>query len=146
MIDEYQATDDDLPDIFFTDGRGRHVPESQGIDPRKRAEIAVQLHYPAISAKQKRREERAMKRHERETAEGIQDRKVYVKLSRKLQMYDWLRGLEVSFPIMQARERDFCEKLLAQFRKYTPYSVKWITRKQYDWLHQISATYLLVKK
>jgi len=135
---KYDATDEDLPDFLFDKSK---LPEPAAIDPRKRAEIAVQAHYPALSEKQRKREERALKRAERE-GEGLEDAKVFVKRAKKIQMWDWLLGLEQTFPAMNFRERDFCEVLLKKFRKYTPYGVKWVTEKQFQWLKTIAATYV----
>jgi hypothetical protein len=135
----YNATDDDLPD-FFRDGS---LPKPPKKDVRKVAEQAVLHHYPQIAEKQQRREARALAKAQRDGVR-LQERKQYVKRAKKLQMWDWLRGLKVSFPIMRQREREFYEGMLLKFEKYTAYNVKWVTENQYQWLKNISTTYLRV--
>jgi len=136
----YQATDDDLPEYLFND---RALPEPPKIDPRKRAEAAVLAHYPEIRAKQLKKEEQALRKAQSEGVQ-LQEKKVYVKLSKKLQMWDWLLSLERTCPIMRKPEADYIVQMLAKFRKYTPYGVKWITKKQYEWLKFISVSYLRI--
>ncbi len=146
MDKDYHATDDDLPDIFRVPSDGNSGCPNPDNESSIARVAAVQLHYPEIRLKKdQRRADRIMRRHEREGIQ-LQDRKQYIKLGKKLQMFDWLSVLEISFPIMRDIERNFCEQLLAKFRQYTPYAVKWVTRKQYDWLLQISAQYLPVPK
>ncbi len=139
----YIATDDDLPPNMWPG-----FVESQNkpsTDEQKRREAAVALHYPEIRVKQEaRRAERIMRANRRSEQQG--DRKVYLKLAKKCQMFDWLSGLKVAFPIMRPQERQFCESLLKKFMKYSPARAKWITRAQYDWLKWIASQYLMVPK
>lgn len=136
----YVATDDDLPDIFWEDGKR---PASQSPHESLRGTVAIQVHFPAIiskTAKQERREQRAIERDKRDSA--TESKKHFVQLGKKTQMYGWLLALENTFAGMDFRERDFCEKLLLKFRKYTPERAKWVTRAQFNWLKFISERYL----
>lgn len=136
----YQATDDDLPEYLFND---RALPEPPKIDPRKRAEVAVLAHYPEIRAKRLRKQEQALRKAQSEEVQ-LQEKKVFVKLSKKLQMWDWLLSLEKTCPIMRQAEAVYITQMLEKFRRYTPYGVKWITKKQYEWLKFISVSYLRI--
>ena len=92
---------------------------------------------------QQRRE--AVNRSEREVS--LEDKKVYVKIAKKLQMWSWLRGMfepDTIVKVRRQRELIFLTQLYAKFYRYTPYKVKWITRKQYDWLKWIACQYLKV--
>ena len=139
----YIATDYDLPPNMwpgFVESQNRPT-----IDEQKRREAAVALHYPEIRVKQEaRRAERIMRAHRR--SERDDGRKIYLKLAKKCQMFDWVNGLQVSFPIMRLKERQFCEHLLTKFMKYSPVKAKWITQAQYNWLKWIASQYLMVPK
>jgi hypothetical protein len=144
----YHATDDDLPDILRED-----TPRSAPVPPREDLQraVAAQVHFPA-SAPLTRKQQRDLDRDRSESQrDPLGKRKQYVKLGKKVQMYDWLRWLEEynmsgsgesQFPTMTNWEHEFCESLLARFRKYTVYRVKWVTIKQYNALRQIAEKYL----
>ena len=138
---KYEATDDDLPDFFYD---ATKVPERSKVDPLKRAEIAVQAHYPAIHEKQRKREERLLRRAKRE-GNGLRDKKIYVKQAKKLQMWDWLLSLQTGQKFY-GKEAIFCTELYDKFKKYTPYHVKWITENQFQFLKSIAAKYLRIPK
>jgi tRNA splicing ligase len=140
---EYQATDDDLPDNFW-EGVTKDDPLTQSSENARRA--AVLFHYPEIRvpASQQRRREAAI-RSEREFS--LTERKVYVKISKKLQMWDWLQHLfepDTIVKIENANELRFLTATYARFYRYTPFAVKWVTRKQYEWLRHIACQYLKV--
>ena len=143
MID-YIATDNDLPEIFW------QKPEAQKDKVRTMTQAeraaAVSLHYPAIkvSRRQQQRREAAL-RSEHEVS--LQDRKVFIKLSKKLQMWDWLCGLlepDTIVKIHNQKELAFVTQLYAKFFRYQPHKLKWVTRKQYNWLKYIACQYLKV--
>ena len=136
----YHATDDDLPDILRED-----TPRSAPVPPREDLQraVAAQVHFPAVSASLTRKQQRDLDRDRRESKRNpLGKRKQYVKIGKKVQMYDWLRTLEPDFRDMDAGEARFCVSLLYKFRHYTVYRVKWITQPQYEWLRNIAEKYL----
>ena len=135
----YRATDDDLPDVFWS---GKPQVSKYPPDEELRSVIAAQLHYPEI--KLTRKQQRDLDRDRRESSHNPLggDRKKFVRLPKKQQMFDCLRDLEATFPAMDTRERQFCEQMLAKFRKYTPVLAKWVTEKQYRWCNFIAGKYL----
>ena len=141
---DYTATDDDLPAIFWQ--KPKAGKDEAGAMTQAERAVAVSLHYPAIkvSRRQQQRCEAAL-RSEREVS--LQDRKVFIKLSKKLQMWDWLCGLlepETIIRIQNRQELTFVTQLYAKFFRYQPNKLKWVTRKQYDWLKYIACQYLKV--
>jgi hypothetical protein len=131
--------DSDLPEILWPGGK---APEPRPLDKYREAAAKVEAHYPAIlEQKRQRKIDRVIKR-DREDSAKERGGPCYIKRARKIQMYTWLMHLRNTFPAMDYRERNFCETLLAKFQKYTPYGVKWITRKQFDWLKNISVRYI----
>ena len=134
----YKAKDDDLPDFFRT---GK-LPDPKPLDLESASKVSVALHYP--TEKEKRQAEERERRNERsERSEQDQSRRVYVKYGKKVQMWDWLRSLSQADPLrMTPWEYDFCEKLFLRFQKYGPERVKWITKRQFDALHNIAAKHL----
>ena len=141
---DYTATDDDLPAIFWQKRKARK--DVVGTMTQAERAAAVSLHYPAIkvSRRQQQRREAAL-RSEREVS--LQDRKVFIKLSKKLQMWDWLCGLlepDTIVKIQNRQELTFVTQLYAKFFRYQPNKLKWVTRKQYDWLKYIACQYLKV--
>ncbi len=146
----YVATDEDLPEIFWQNGKVP-MPDGQqtGSPDAAVRSAAVMLHYPEIriKASQRNRREAAL-RSEREVS--LEDKKVFVKLSKKVQMWDWLRGLFEADTIGQVHAEnsdavmDFLTRMYAKFYRYSPYKCKWVTRKQYDWLQHIACHYLKV--
>jgi hypothetical protein len=146
VCSRYKADDDDLPDIFFDSavefGKQR---DSGSVSDRK--SVAVQVHFPVINwknSKQERREKRAIEREQRDNFNDT--RKVFVKSAKRQQMFDWLTHLEGTFPGMDERKRDFCEKLLRRFRRYGIQRIKWVTRAQYDWTKWIAERYIWIPK
>lgn len=143
---KYIATDDDLPDIFWPEGE---APKRSGtaLSAEAQAQTKLQLFYPEIRipAAQQRRREAAI-RSEREIS--LEDKTVYVKLAKKVQMWSWLRALFSPDVIPQVRAEnsdrvmDFLTRLYAKFYRYSPHNVKWITLKQYEWLKHIAAQYV----
>ena len=151
-MSDYIPTDDDLPELFFlpANSSGSSGVEARSVSGAARS-AAVLAHYPEIRVKARQQQRReAANRSEREISIGSKDRKVFIKLGKKCQMWDWLRGLFEKEIIGQVRAEnsdavmDFLSKLYAKFYRYTPYGVKWITRKQYDWLRYIACQYLKV--
>src|SRR6266566_9655294 len=99
-MNDYSATDDDLPEVFWPGGD--KPPDSKSLAEASVRAAAIMLHYPEIRIKasqQKRRE--ASLRSEREVS--LNDKKVFIKLSKKIQMWDWLRGLFEADIIGQVR-------------------------------------------
>lgn len=150
-MSDYIATDDDLPELFFLPAgdHGKSSVAARDVSSAARA-AAVMAHYPEIRVKpgQRRRQEAAI-RSEREISVG-KDKKVFIKLGKKCQMWDWLRGLFDAETIGQVRAENsdqvmrFLSELYAKFYRYTPEGAKWVTRKQYDWLRHIACQYLKV--
>lgn len=151
-MSDYVATDDDLSELFFLPAgdRGRSSAETRRESSAARA-AQVMAHYPEIriKARQRQRQEAAI-RSEREIQIGGKDKKVYIKIGKKCQMWDWLRGLFDAEIIGQVRAENsdavmkFLSELYAKFYRYTPHGIKWVTRKQYDWLRHIACQYLKV--
>jgi len=145
---DYIATDDDLPLIFWHEPESPRTDDSGGagtLKERNRA-AGVILHYPEIKIprRQQQRREAAI-RSERKVS--LQDRKVFIKLSKKLQMWDWLCSLLESDTIVKIhnqKELAFVTQLYAKFFRYQPHKLKWVTRKQYNWLKYIACQYLKV--
>jgi len=158
MGEPFQPSDEDLPSIFWKESgedsyfekRCPHgyIPGDCEVCIQQTKSVAIQVHFPAVlqekSTEQVRREEKALARDRRESA--TVDKAQYIKIGKKSQMYSWLLTLEWAFPGMDFREREFCEKLLAKFRKYTVQYSKFITRKQYDWLKSLSEKYICIPK
>src|SRR5690349_25166617 len=122
----YESCDDDLPDIFYKEVSPAKV--KLGDDK----ELLAQLIYPVIHLTRSQRA--SLNQDKRESAEGIVDKKSYIKIGKKLQMYDWLCSMESNqlFGAMDDFERRFCEEKLLKFRKYTVQGAKWLTIKQYN--------------
>jgi hypothetical protein len=147
-MSQYIATDDDLPDIFWPEGEAP-VRQNSALSETVAEKVKLQLFYPEIriSASAQRRREAAI-RSEREIS--LEDRKVYIKLGKKVQMWSWLRMLFEPGTIGQVRAEnsdrvmEFLSRLYAKFYHYSPQKVKWITRKQYDWLENIASKYMKV--
>lgn len=134
----YIATDDDLPSIFWPDGPQR---DARRVNDESWRGIALQVHFPYIKTRRQiAREQRALAADAKERQQP--DRKIYVKLAKKQQMFQWLMSLEKTIPGMDRNEADFCSKLLVKFRRYSPARVKWITAKQYEWLKFIGTRYI----
>ncbi len=145
---DYIATDDDLPSIFWREPESPGTDEDHGAKPlkeRSRA-VAVSVHYPEIKIPRRVQQRRdAALRAEREVS--LHERKIFIKLSKKLQMWDWLCSMlepDVVVKIRNQAELGFVTQLYAKFFRYTPYKLKWVTRKQYDWLKYIASQYLKV--
>jgi hypothetical protein len=151
-MSDYIATDDDLPDLFFLPAgdQGKGSVEARRESGAARA-AAVLAHYPEIRIKARRRQrQEAAIKSEREISLGGNDKKVFIKLGKKCQMWDWLRGLFEAEIIGQIRAENgdavlkFLSEMYAKFYRYSPQGVKWVTRKQYDWLQHIACQYLKV--
>lgn len=137
---KYEATDDDLPDLFF----GKHVKQGTVTLPSEK-EIQVALHYPSVewrSPKRIRHEEREARKAEKA---GDPNRKQFIKSDKKRQMNSWLEALDEQRPVMNPWEIGFVIRLLEKFRKYYP-EVKWITIKQYEALKHIAVSCLKLPK
>ncbi len=150
-MNDYLANDDDLPELFFlpTASAGKNSGVAARDDAVRSA--AVLAHYPEIRVKARQQQRRdAANRSERDIQIGNKDRKVFVKIGKKCQMWDWLRGLFEKDTIGQVRAENsdavmqFLTQLYAKFYRYSPHGVKWVTRKQYDWLRHIACQYLRV--
>lgn len=147
-INGYVATDDDLPDIFWQESKRLDLPVNNCMSEKSHA-VAVLLHYPEIRiSKSQQRRRAAALRSEREFS--LTERKVFVKLSKKCQMWDWLKTLFDGNTIGQIRAKQgdktvsFLTQLYAKFYRYTPYKIKWITEKQYQWTKHIACQYIKV--
>lgn len=148
-MSEYIASDDDLPELFFLSKDEKIVTKERETTAATRA-AAVLAHYPEIRVKpgQRRRQEAAL-RSEREISVG-KEKKEFIKIGKKCQMWDWLCALFERETIGQVRAENsdavmkFLSELYAKFYRYTPHGVKWVTRKQYDWLKHIACQYLKV--
>ena len=140
----YDATDDDLPPIFFEGWDGK-IDSARKNDADAVRRQGIALHYPEISVRQQRSSARRMARSLRESPE-LHDKRVYVKLAKKLQMYSILKSLAGTFRGMNDKERQFCEEMLAKFDKYGAEKIKWITLKQYEWVIYLGATYIHIPR
>lgn len=136
---EFKASDDDLPSELFT----QEVRNAREPDVRARAEVAAQVHFPAIrtpseSRDDQRRLARSISGEIR--ASATEGHRQYVKLGKKQQMAGWCLALEPLLHVLSAGEGDFIQCLLRKFRHYGVKRAKWITQKQYEWLLHIAAT------
>lgn len=140
MSEKFHATDDDLPEELFSD-----KPLKRQAERPRDAEIAAQVFFPVIKkpAALTAKQERDLKR-DREESEHLEEKKIFVKVGKKSQMYTWLYVMSKNnlFSAMEPREQDFCLKLLTKFQKYSVQGVKWITLKQYQWLKRIAGKYI----
>lgn len=133
--------DSDLPDFMFTGV----TPKPRDIDPVAAAKIAAQVHYPALEAKAKRREQRSQVAERKAALDEAPGRKKYIKMTKRLQMYEWLYAL-LSAQCrnrLEVGEASFCMQLMARFQKYSVQRTKWLTQAQYEWLNSIAAKYLI---
>jgi hypothetical protein len=144
----YHATDDDLPEIFWPGGK---APEPKPVDVNLRAEVAAALHYPAILVKKAEREQ---ERRSRESVLAVarelrqreqQERRIYVKAAKKIQLWDWLRSLAPFVSRMKPHEAQFCRSLLEKFETYGD-GTKWITLRQFEWCRSLASRYLLLPR
>lgn len=150
-MNDYIANDEDLPEIFFRKPNAASGDSNWRAVSQTARSTAVQLHYPEIRvSKSQQRRRAAALRYEHEVS--LQDRKVYVKLSKKLQMWSWLTNLFEAETITHIGEEQgprvlsFLTQMYAKFYRYTPYKCKWVTAKQYEWLKHIACQYLKVPK
>jgi hypothetical protein len=134
----YQATDHDLPPIFWPEGQ---APEA--IQKEYAAELTRFLHiclvYPPDSQAQlelqsKRAQgmyDRALRRDAKDAAK--EGRKVFVKFEKMSRMSAWLDALGQQGCVhrMNGWEREFFLSNYLKFKRYFP-NVKWVTQKQYD--------------
>jgi hypothetical protein len=141
MDEKYKATDDDIP----WDANG--VKEEFGklvVNAELSKEVAVQVHFPVIPEEQLTRRQRASLKADREGGLFREDRRVYIKIGKKRQMYWWLCSIESSgFAKLTTGERQFCVVQLEKFKRYTVQGAKWITDKQFQWVKSIAARCLM---
>lgn len=150
MSERYHATDDDLPDIFWPEGQAP-ARQSSPLSAEAQAVTKLQLTYPEIrvSRSQQKRREAAIRS---ESEVSLVEKRVFVKVSKKMQMWSWLRAIFEPDVIGQVRAEnsdrvmDFLTKMYAKFYRYSPHKVKWVTLKQYDWLKHLAAQYVKVPK
>jgi hypothetical protein len=147
---EYIATDDDLPDNMWPEGE-RPACKAQAMSAETAAVTKLNLFYPEIRVpRSTQRRRAAAERSERSIC--FEERKVFVKLAKKIQMWSWLRALFEPEIIGQVRAEnsdkvmDFLTRMYAKFYHYSPHKVKWVTHKQYDWLQHLAAQYIKVPR
>ena len=136
----YIATDDDLPEIFWPGGK---APEPKPVDAVLQSEVAVSIHYSAIEReKAERRERRAVAFENRSALAEIRG-KQYIRFEKKEQMRAWLESLATQNATerMSPYEQRFFADTFGRFEAYFP-EVKWVTRKQYEFLKSLAAKYL----
>lgn len=133
-VRKFNATDDDLPDFFFT---GK-LPAPRKIDGRR--EVALEIETPVLLPHQQsgyRNERRSNLAEVKQQCEKRQ----YIKLQKKLQMAAWIDRLrlEKAEERMNEWETKFFASISAKFERYGPERVKWITMRQFLALRSITA-------
>jgi hypothetical protein len=120
----FQADDSDLPDFIMGTADAPATKEvGRPIVPPTARELV----------RERVAHERQIRKENQEVID--QGRKVYVKSSKKKQMFEWLLRLHDS-PQLNPWERGFVLDLLVKFKRYR--RVKWITQKQYTCLARIA--------
>jgi len=136
----YVSTDADLPVSFWPDGE---LPDPKPVDAMMRARVAVSLHYSATERERaERREQRAVAFENRDALEAIRGKR-YIKFEKKELMNAWIESLaeQNALERMTGYEQRFFTDMQSRFAAYFP-SVKWVTRKQFEFLKSIAAKYL----
>ena len=136
----YVSTDDDLPDIFWPGGK---VTEPKPLDAISQAQVAVSHHYSAIEKENsERRNQRSIAFENRSALAEVRG-KQYIKFEKKEQMHASLEALAgPNAPDrMSGYEQRFFADMHSRFAAYFP-SVKWVTRRQFEFLQSLAVKYL----
>lgn len=135
---KYDATDDDLPEIFWNE---LAIPVQQVVDPAKKAAAAVHWEYPTLLQKRQNKIERNQRRAF--TSEVDKARRVFVRGVKREQMMVWIDAIlqQCLWSGMSQYELSFFNDMQVKFRKYYP-KVKWVTLRQYYMLKLLAMQYL----
>ena len=137
MIDrkKFEASDDDLPDAFFSDWPLTRVITPA--DAEEVAKIAVQVHYP--SAKETKRDQLRERRNISAEVRAVANEKPrYIKGAKRRIMFQWCLALEHMVHVLEPREADLVNYLLSKFRRYG-HRAKWVSQKQYEFLLDVAS-------